>query len=731
VASVSTDLTEFKQAEKAVRESEEKFSKIFHSSPVGMVMSHLPDGRCVDVNEAYLKMLEYRREEMLGRDSRDLNMHINPDKRDEVFRLLREQGKVNNIELNFRTKTGRVVEILSSIDTINLQGQDYSLSTNIDITARKRAEAEVVHLASFPELNPNPVLEVEPDGTVTYANPSARSHFSLMTQGCKRQFLKDFINSLQTAGTQSFTKDVKIEDSWYEETLAFESSTKNYMLYARDITKRKKAEMALQESEARLEFAMETSHTGAWDLDLVNQTAIRSSEHDHIFGYNELLPQWTYEMFLDHVFPEDRQLVDAAFHHAIETHGNWNFECRIRRKDGVVRWILAAGRQRPATSGTLSVMAGIVQDITERKEAEIALKASEEKYRNLFENMVEEVHFWKLVRDDSGGIKTWRLVDVNPPALRTWGRQTVDEIRGKTTDEIFGLGSTEHFMPIVQKIMTEGIPYSYEDYFPNLNKYFRFTSVPIGEYFITTGSDITEIKQNEASLSRYAHELEASNKELEAFSYSVSHDLRAPLRSITGFSTILLEDYKDELDNEGKSYLKKISDSGELMGQLMDDLLKLSRVTRSDLNFERINLSDMAHKIVDELRNDDPKRKVKVTIAPNMHANGDKNLLGLVLQNLLGNAWKYSSKTSEPRIEMGTLEHNGKRAYFVRDNGVGFDMTYADKLFKPFQRLHKATEFTGTGIGLATVQRIIRRHGGEVWAESKVGEGATFYFTLS
>jgi light-regulated signal transduction histidine kinase (bacteriophytochrome) len=254
--------------------------------------------------------------------------------------------------------------------------------------------------------------------------------------------------------------------------------------------------------------------------------------------------------------------------------------------------------------------------------------------------------------------------------------------------------------------------------------------VPIGEYFITTGSDITEIKQNEASLSRYAHELEASNKELEAFSYSVSHDLRAPLRSITGFSTILLEDYKDELDNEGKSYLKKISDSGELMGQLMDDLLKLSRVTRSDLNFERINLSDMAHKIVDELRNDDPKRKVKVTIAPNMHANGDKNLLGLVLQNLLGNAWKYSSKTSEPRIEMGTLEHNGKRAYFVRDNGVGFDMTYADKLFKPFQRLHKATEFTGTGIGLATVQRIIRRHGGEVRAESKVGEGATFYFTL-
>ena len=139
----------------------------------------------------------------------------------------------------------------------------------------------------------------------------------------------------------------------------------------------------------------------------------------------------------------------------------------------------------------------------------------------------------------------------------------------------------------------------------------------------------------------------------------------------------------------------------------------------------------MARKIVSDFASDQPERNVKVTIAPHMTANGDKNLLSLVLQNLLGNAWKYSSKTSEPRIEMGLVEHNGKQAYFVRDNGVGFDMAYANKLFQPFQRLHKATEFAGTGIGLATVQRIIRRHGGEVWAEAKVGEGATFYFTLN
>jgi light-regulated signal transduction histidine kinase (bacteriophytochrome) len=243
--------------------------------------------------------------------------------------------------------------------------------------------------------------------------------------------------------------------------------------------------------------------------------------------------------------------------------------------------------------------------------------------------------------------------------------------------------------------------------------------------------DITDRKNAEDELRQRTAELEASNKELEAFSYSVSHDLRAPLRSITGFSAVLLEDYGEKLDKEGQQYLRKIQDSGELMGQLMDDLLKLSRVTRSDLRMEKLDLSGMARETISDLEATEPKRKVKVTIAPNMTAEGDKNLLSLVLQNLLGNAWKFTGKTVEPRIEIGVIEDKGKQAFFVRDNGSGFDMVYANKLFQPFQRLHKASEFAGTGIGLATVQRIIRRHGGEVWAEGKVGQGATFYFTLA
>ncbi|MBI2860562.1 MAG: DUF1638 domain-containing protein [Chloroflexi bacterium] len=231
-------------------------------------------------------------------------------------------------------------------------------------------------------------------------------------------------------------------------------------------------------------------------------------------------------------------------------------------------------------------------------------------------------------------------------------------------------------------------------------------------------------------LNHHAAELEASNRELETFAYSVSHDLRAPLRSMEGYSSMLLEDYGDRLDEEAKKYLGYIKESSDLMGQLIDDLLKLSQVTRSDMSYEMVDMSELAKKIVAELEKTEPERKVEVTIAAGLTVCGDFNLLRVALENLLGNAWKFTGKTASPRIEVGSADRNGKQCYFVRDNGVGFNMAYADKLFKPFQRLHKASEFSGTGIGLATVQRIIRRHGGEVWAESKAGGGAVFYFTL-
>ena len=229
--------------------------------------------------------------------------------------------------------------------------------------------------------------------------------------------------------------------------------------------------------------------------------------------------------------------------------------------------------------------------------------------------------------------------------------------------------------------------------------------------------------------------LEGANKELEAFSYSVSHDLRAPLRTIDGFSRILLEDYERSLDAEGRDYLGRVRNASQHMGHLIDDLLNLSRVTRSTLRQEEVNLSSLVAGVARELREADPDREAEFVIEKDVTTRGDDSLLLVVLKNLLGNAWKFTRKEPVAHIEFGVAEntssgHSASPVYYVRDNGAGFDMDYADKLFGAFQRLHAAREFEGTGIGLATVQRIVHRHGGRVWAEGEVGEGATFYFTL-
>jgi len=238
---------------------------------------------------------------------------------------------------------------------------------------------------------------------------------------------------------------------------------------------------------------------------------------------------------------------------------------------------------------------------------------------------------------------------------------------------------------------------------------------------------------NEALEQRVAERtrmLEAANKELEAFSYSVSHDLRAPLRSIDGFSQILGRKLGDQLDATGKDYLLRIQRASQRMGELIDDLLKLARVSRAELKKENMDLSRIAHEVVEELQARAPARRVEVAIEDGVMAQADGRLIRGVLENLLGNAWKFTARQEAPMIAFGRCEMDGRRVCFVRDNGAGFDMQYANKLFGAFQRLHKTEDFEGTGVGLATVQRIINRHGGRVWAESAVGEGATFYFTL-
>jgi light-regulated signal transduction histidine kinase (bacteriophytochrome) len=248
--------------------------------------------------------------------------------------------------------------------------------------------------------------------------------------------------------------------------------------------------------------------------------------------------------------------------------------------------------------------------------------------------------------------------------------------------------------------------------------------------FLGVTKDITERKVAEQQILDRTTELETANAELEAFGYSVSHDLRAPLRGMDGLSQALLEDYGDLLDSVAKDYLSRISKASRRMGRMIDDILKLSRATRQEIQVLDVDLSALARELLSELAARDDGRAVSFKVASDITVRGDPKLLRVVLDNLLGNAWKFTGNVESAHIEFGRHWEDDVAVYFVRDNGAGFDMAFADKLFGIFQRLHSTTEFEGTGVGLATVARLVRRHGGRVWAEGRVNEGATLYFTL-
>lgn len=239
------------------------------------------------------------------------------------------------------------------------------------------------------------------------------------------------------------------------------------------------------------------------------------------------------------------------------------------------------------------------------------------------------------------------------------------------------------------------------------------------------------VQELEQRVAKLAADLEASNRELQNFNYSVSHDLRAPLTIIDGFARALMEDCADRLDPQGLDYLKRIRIASQRMGNLINGLLNLSRISREPLTPETANLSEMARTIEMELRYLEPERRVTCTVEEGVTAEGDRRLLRMVMENLLRNAWKFTAPRDQAHIVFGSYRQEGKTVFFVKDDGVGFDMAFADRLFIPFQRMHQVNEFEGTGIGLATVRRIIQRHGGSIWAEAAPDAGATFYFTLN
>lgn len=445
------------------------------------------------------------------------------------------------------------------------------------------------------------------------------------------------------------------------------------------------------------------------------------------------------ELFREIVLEDDRDMVKEKLKEQREKKTPLKMEYRIRTPDGRIKWMKDESRPALDEKGEIVRIDGFVEDLTDRKEMEQALVYSEERYK--LAQKVANIGSWDW------DITTGKLV---------WS-EAIESLFGFKRGEFAGTYAAflqcvhpedrTHLEERVRACIEKGERYDIEHRIVWPDGSIHWMSETGGVIRDKEGKairmlgivkDVTKSRMNEErirelnrNLEHRTFELAASNRELEAFCYSVSHDLRAPLRRIDGFSQILVEDFAKDLGNGAKAYIDKIRKSARNMDRLIDDLLRLSRITTAQASKEKVDLSRIAQSVADKLRESEPGRKVHFSIKETEPVLGDKNLLQIAIQNMLENAWKFTAKNEHAKIEFGAEDRNGERAYFVRDNGVGFDMSRASELFEPFRRIHSNEEFPGTGIGLAIVSRIVRRHGGRVWAEGQVDKGATFYFTLS
>ena len=606
-----TDITERKRAEEALRASEQRFASFMLHMPAAAWIKDM-QGRYVYANAEAERVFATPLAALLGKTDRDL---FSPEAARQFgendCRVLGEGGSLQTTEL-LRQADG--IEHHSIVNKFALAGADgkpaYVAGIALDITERKRMEAELEHFASFPHLSPSPIMEMDCDGRVTFCNRAAEKMLGKAdcldrNNPLLPKDLPEMLGILRQNTVSHFSRTVEVGERVFDEIIYLEPQFNSVRIYALDITERRR----LEEERDRLAAIVENSDDAIIAKTLDGIIVDWNKGAEKLYGYTAAEIKGRH---ISTLIPADR--VDEASR-IIEKIGHGEngkpFETIRVTKDGRSIPVLLTISPIRDPNGKIIGASSIAHDITERKR----------------------------------------------------GEEKIEELN--------------------------------------------------------------------ANLAERAGELALANQELEAFNYSVAHDLRKPLTVVSGYCQVVRDMCGSQLDGQCKEYLQEAYNGTLRMNRLIDALLKFSQLGHVELHREMVDLSAMAQMVAAEQKLAEPGRRAEFRVAAGVRAYGDVNLLRVVLDNLLGNAWKYTGKRERAVIEFGVTEREGGPAWFVRDNGEGFDMADAEKLFIPFQRLPGAEEFKGFGIGLATVERIIRRHDGKIWAEGEPGQGATFYFTLS
>jgi PAS domain S-box-containing protein len=752
-----TDITAQRKTETELQHSNERFAALFGTDVVGIAVSSVATGRILDVNERAETILRLSRAELVGHGWLELGFWDGQqaERRALIDRVM-AGNPVRSEPLRLRHPSGEVLDLALSVEQIELGGEPCLVSLFDDVSERHRAEIEAQRLAAIVDASGDAIVRLALNGVIQTWNTGAEHLYGYAASEAVGQPIsmlipaerrEEFAAILERVGAgESFarleshrlTKDRRLVDVSLTISPIRDRSDSVVAIatIARDVTAWKAAQRDVADRTAQLAAIVDSAMDAIVTVDPDQCILVFNQAAETMFGTSaaDAIGQP-----LVRFMPERFRAAHAAHvNHFAET----NVTSRTMGGLGAIWGRRATGEEFPIEAAISQITVGgrklltvILRDISQRLSAERELRHR----ADLLNHAYDAIVVWEW----DGPITFW-----NDGARRLYG-YAQDEAIGRIGHELlrseFPDGTPAH--ALLSDLKLDGV------WEGELLQTRRDGEVIVVEsrhvvveqdgrrLVLEANRDVTarkraedEARQLNAELERRVAQrtaqLEAVNKELEAFTYSASHDLRAPLRGIDGFSQALLEDYGDRLDDDGRNYIDRIRRATDRMGRLIDDLLSLSRITRTDVNKEQINLSALARQVCDELAAAEPKRQVEVVVEPGLMAAADPRLMRIALTNLIGNAWKFTSKRADARIEVASDGTGPEPIIVVRDNGAGFDMRHADRLFGAFQRLHHVRDYPGTGIGLATVERIVHRHGGRVWVEAEVDRGANFFFTL-